>query len=395
MTPRAVPGAGGERADVHDGDPAGDERFARAIVDTIREPLLVLDGDLRVESANPAFYRHFRVTPEETLDRSFFSLGSGQWDVPVLRAVLETVIPEHAEVRDVEVEHDFPGLGRRTMLVNARQVQWEGHAYRLVLVALEDVTEQRRAERALARSSRELQRSNRELEEFAHAASHDLQEPLRKIGAFSDRLATEEGDRLGEQSRLYLERIQAAVVRMQTRIDDLLELARVGRERPSPEPVDLRAIVDSALDQLGALLPPDAEVGVGTLPGLEADPLRMELLFQNLLGNSIKYRRTDTPLRIEVSGEVADPPVSAEGPWVRLTVRDNGIGFDPEYSERIFGAFQRLHGRTEYEGSGVGLSICRRVVEQHGGTITAHGQPGEGARFEITLPAVQPSDEDI
>lgn len=381
---------------VHDVDRVGvasaatgaGERFAHAIVETIREPLLVLDEDLRVESANAAFYRHFRVAPPDTVDRSLFALGNGQWDIPALRHLLETLLSAHEEVRDLEVEHDFPHLGRRIMLVNARQVRDEEQAYGRILVAFEDVTEARRAARELQRYAGELERSNRELEEFAHAASHDLQEPLRKIGTFSDRLTRSvDEEALGADARLYLERIGVAVSRMQTRIDDLLRLARVGRERPRPELLDLGAVLASALDDLGSELPEDATVEVTELPPVVADRVRMELLFQNLLGNAAKYRRPDVPLSIGVRGESVAAGDPEERPGVLISVEDNGIGFEPRYAERIFGAFQRLHGRSEYEGSGVGLSICRRIVEQHGGTIRAHGRPGQGARFDIWLPA--------
>lgn len=372
----------------HRADPSP---LAGAIFETIREPLLILDGGLRVESANPAFFRHFRVSTEETLGRSLFELGDGQWNVPALRELLESVLPEHREVEDFQVDHVFPAVGRRIMLVNAREVPRDEAGGGHVLVALEDITARWRAERASRRYARELERSNRELEEFAHAASHDLQEPLRKVRVFTDRLATAlASGATREVVDGNVDRIRSAAQRMQTRIDDLLKLARVSREPPRYGPVDLETTVTGVFKELQAALP-DVEARLVTegLREIQADPLRLELLFQNLLGNAIKYRHPGRSLVIQVGAEEAPPPPADARRWVHVSVQDNGIGFDPVYAERIFGAFQRLHGRSEYEGSGVGLAICRRLVELHGGTIGATAVPGEGARFDVLLPMTQ------
>ncbi len=366
--------------------------IAGAIFDTIREPLLVLDDALRVEASNRTFQRHFRVAEREIAERSLFELGQGAWNVPALRELLESVLPEHREVRDFEVDHVFPGLGRRVMLVNAREIVGTQGARERILVALEDRTATWRAERARDEADRELRRSNRELEEFAHAASHDLQEPLRKVRVFADRLHARLRDpTLGDPESLeLLERITAAAERMQTRIDDLLRLARVSRERPRPTAVDLAALVRATFGELQSAWPRvDAALRVEPDDSswvVQGDSALLKLVFQNVLGNAFKYRDPSRPLEIVARRTTGEPPDDDPRRWVAVCVQDNGIGFEPQYEERIFGAFQRLHGRTEYEGSGVGLSIARRIAERHGGTLRAEGRPGEGATLVLTLP---------
>jgi PAS domain S-box-containing protein len=245
-----------------------------------------------------------------------------------------------------------------------------------------DVTARKRAEQALQRQAKELARSNAELEQFAYVASHDLQEPLRKIQAFGDRLKHKCSEALNEDGRDYLARMQNAAGRMQTLIHDLLALSRVGSHPHPFTPMDLNEVVhgvvsdlESRVEQLGG------RVEVSSLPTVRADRMQMRQLFQNLIGNALKFHKLDQPPVVKVSSR---PEGEAGG--CSIIVEDNGIGFDEKYLERIFQVFQRLHGRGEYEGSGIGLAICRKITERHGGTITAASKRGEGARFEINLP---------
>lgn len=360
--------------------------LAMAIVATVRQPLLVLAEDLRVVSANPAFYRQFLTEPESTIDVPLWELGNGQWDIPLLRGLLEDILEEHGVVEGFEVSHDFERLGHREFVLNARQVVLEQQQFRLVLVAFEDVTEQRAAQRAMQESAVQLRRSNRDLEEFAHAASHDLQEPLRKVRTFADRFVRSvDRASLSEQQQQFLERMHDAAGRMQTRIDDLLKLARITRVSPRRQVIAVEDVLKGVLRDLDtAIAAEGAVVDVGPLPDLEADPTLLALLLQNLVSNALKYRRPDVPPRIRIrSADVLD---RTGRPAAEITVTDNGIGFDPEYAERIFLPFERLHGSAEYEGSGVGLAISMRVAEAHGGTIHADGAPGRGATFTVVLP---------
>lgn len=242
-----------------------------------------------------------------------------------------------------------------------------------------DITEPKRAQFR-------LEQSNHELEAFAFVASHDLQEPLRKIQTFGERLKARATE-LSPESRDYVERMQVSATRMRRLIDDLLAFSRVSSKAQPFKRVDLSAVARDVLEDLETSIQrAGALVEIGPLPTLEADPLQMRQLIQNLLSNALKFRREGVPPVISVSASRREGPPTA---WV-LEVKDNGIGFDEKYVERIFAVFQRLHGRGQYEGTGIGLAICRKIAERHGGHITAHSKPDEGATFIVTLPARQP-----
>jgi light-regulated signal transduction histidine kinase (bacteriophytochrome) len=240
------------------------------------------------------------------------------------------------------------------------------------------------------RITESLKRSNDSLQEFAAVASHDMQEPLRKIQSYSNLLATKFSQQIGEQGGEYLQRIGSAAERMQSMINDLLALARVATRANPFAPVDLEAAVREVLTDLDmAIQRSQAEVEVGDLPRISADPTQIRQLLQNLLGNALKFRKPDEPPRVSVKGRVIPAPAGASGLFCEITVEDHGIGFDEECSEEIFRPFQRLHGRGEYEGTGIGLAICQKIVTRHHGTIVAEGHPNSGARFTITLPLSQ------
>ena len=238
--------------------------------------------------------------------------------------------------------------------------------------------------RELERRAVELTRSNAELEQFASVASHDLQEPLRKVQAFGGRLIRGYGPEMDDRSRDYLQRMVNSAERMQMLVQDLLSLARV-RSRARPfESVDLGDVVADVLEELDLLVTErGATVTVAKLPTISADPTQMAQLFRNLIANALKYVRPDVAPVIHVGAEIWDERAT-------IRVQDNGIGFEPQYSEKIFRIFQRLHGRDEYVGTGIGLAICQRIVERHDGLISADSTPGEGATFIVDLPLRQP-----
>jgi signal transduction histidine kinase len=240
-----------------------------------------------------------------------------------------------------------------------------------------------------------LRRSNRELQDFAYVASHDLQEPLRKIQAFGDRLKTKFAPALAEDGRDYLERMQNAASRMQTLINDLLAYSRITTNAQPFVPVDLRQITREVLGDLEVRIEQtQGRVVVGELPTVDADPLQMRQLLQNLIGNALKFNREYTHPIVKVYAQPvngAAPGPDGNGARCQLFVEDNGIGFDMKYLDRVFGMFQRLHGRDQYEGTGVGLAICRKIAERHGGEITAKSGAGQGATFIVTLPVHHPN----
>jgi PAS domain S-box-containing protein len=253
--------------------------------------------------------------------------------------------------------------------------------------------ERRRAEERLQAFTAQLERSNRELQDFASVASHDLQEPLRKIQGFAGRLRARYAPALGDQGLDYLERMETAAERMRILIQDLLAFSRITTKAQPFAPVDLAQVARDVLSDLeGRIQQTKGEVHLDELPTLEADATQMRQLLQNLIGNALKFHQPEMAPLVKVHGQLfANGRVLARADRAHaqeccITVQDNGIGFDEKYRERIFQVFERLHGRGEYEGTGMGLAICRKIAERHGGRINAASTPGQGATFIVTLP---------
>lgn len=260
------------------------------------------------------------------------------------------------------------------------------------VVVFKDITERKQVQDSLARKAAELARSNSELEQFAFVASHDLQEPLRKIQAFGDRLKVKCQPIQAPDIQDYLERMQSAAARMRNLINDLLAFSRVIRSSEPFVTVDLNEITKEVLGDLEVRIEKSgAKVEIEDLPKIDADPMQMRQLMLNLLSNALKFQPTGASPVIKISATTFTP-LSREA-QCELRVQDNGIGFDEKYMDKIFAVFQRLHGRTEYEGTGVGLAVCRRIIDRHHGTITARSQPEKGATFIVTLPMKQAAPE--
>jgi len=303
------------------------------------------------------------------------------------------------------------GMGTSVLLATAVYLAGKARASERAARAAADelrgeVAHRRAAEAALADANRELARSNRELEDFASVASHDLQEPLRKIQAFGDRLVARHAADLPPEARDYLTRMQAAAGRMRKLINDLLAFSRVTTRGEPFAPVDLDRVAREVVSDLEAQVErTGGRVEVAPLPTIDADGFQMRQLLQNLIANGLKFHKPDVPPVVHVSATAtgagaardtgdAELPAGGDGngrpgaatETVELRIADNGIGFDEKYLDRIFTVFQRLHGRTEYEGTGIGLAVCRKIAERHGGRITARSRPGGGATFIVTLP---------
>ena len=486
------------------------QTYAESIVETIYQPLVVLTADLRVMSANRSFYQTFEVSPEETKGRLIYSIGNGQWDIPALRELLEEIVPKNTHLNNFEIDHNFPAIGRKKMLLNARRIYREGKGTDRILLALEDITDQkqmeealknsetrfrrlfetaqdgilildaetgqisdvnpflvemlgysredflgrklweigafedketskaafselqskgyiryedlpletrdgrridvefvsnvylvnhktviqcnirditerRRAEEALAdrtvhleRLNRELVVLNAELDDFTYVASHDLQEPLRTLTAFSDLLRKDLGESLPERAAQDLGFITDAAKRMQTLIKDLLALSRAGQVAKKREKVSLSECADLALEALAIRVKETgAEVSRDELPAVWGDSTLITELYQNLIGNALKFSADQRPI-IRLTVE------EREGDQI-FGVKDNGIGIEPKYAQEIFKPFRRLHGRSSYEGSGIGLAICRKIVERHGGKIWVESEPEKGSHFRFTI----------
>ncbi len=347
--------------------------FAEAIVDTVREPLVILNQNLRVVSANRAFHETFRTTPKETEDRLIYDLGEGQWNIPTLRELLDNILPAHSTFRDFEVVHEFARVGRKVMLLNAREVFDANAQARTILLAIEDTTDRKRTEDA-------LKATNAELQNFAYALTHDLQEPVRMVVNFTQLLAREHDGKLGQPSDQFIAYSVEGALRIEALLKALLtywETTEQGQD--SFGPVDCNEVLAKTLTNLHAVITKSgANVSSEPLPTVVAEQVMLMQVFQNLIANSIKYRGEKAP-RIHVAAHK-----DAEE-WL-FSVRDNGIGIDPPDAERVFGMFKRLHG-PDIPGAGIGLALCKKVIERHGGRIWVESEAGKGATFKFTIPA--------
>jgi PAS domain S-box-containing protein len=246
---------------------------------------------------------------------------------------------------------------------------------------LEDRVEQRTEE--LIKANKELQRSNKELEDFAYVASHDLREPLRKITSFSNLLEVRHKKELSESAQMYVESMKKASTRMNTLINDLLTYSRVATKAQPFKEVNLNKVIEEAIEDVQIRIEQSkAKVTVERLGTIEADALQLRLLFQNILSNALKYKQENIIPRISIKAKQKDNTIT-------LFIKDNGIGFDEKYLDRIFTIFQRLHGKGIYDGTGIGLAICKKIIERHNGTITAKSVEGKGTTFIVTLPLKQ------
>jgi two-component system CheB/CheR fusion protein len=504
--------------------------YAQEVFDTIRESVLVLDTDLRVRSANRTFYNTFKLKEEETEGTIIFELGNRQWDIHQLRQFFYEIIPNQDTFHGYEIAHEFPHIGEKVLLLNVRKIIQKVHKKHLVLIAIEDITEHRRAQRvmaeremwfrnmannvpvmiwvsgvdkkrnflnktwleftgqtssgsikdswkdvihpddlkeylnlynasfmeretfqteyrirrndgeyrwmldiakptyspegaflgyigsctelhekkilhdelekrvgertkALEEMNKELQRSNNELQQFAYVSSHDLQEPLRKIMTFADRLGPLK-ERLPEQGRVYVDKITESSARMTRLIDDLLDYSRISRTNGKFTQTDLTKVVkDVLVDFEVTMQQKKAKMTIDPLPTVLAIPLQMEQLFHNLISNAFKFSKEDNDSEITIScrtlpkGEIKKHPALEENKsYVEIVVKDNGIGFSPEFADQIFVIFQRLNDKKNYPGTGIGLALCYKIVANHGGEIYAKSVENQGAAFYVILP---------
>jgi two-component system sensor kinase FixL len=261
---------------------------------------------------------------------------------------------------------------------------------------IHDISDQKMAEEKLRRYAAELERSNRELQDFAYVSSHDLQEPLRKIQAFGDRLKAKESEQLSEQGKDYIDRMLNAAFRMQRLINDLLSFSRVTTQSQPFTKIDLNLLHREVLSDLEVMIDKTgARIEFEALPAIEAEAIQMRQLFQNLISNALKFRKEEQAPVIKIYAKLIQRKahlISTPGDeQVEIYVQDNGIGFDEKYLDRIFNVFQRLDGQ-KYEGSGIGLAICRKIAIRHGGDITARSEPGKGSLFIVTLALKQPKE---
>ena len=356
-------------------------RYLAFVIQTVPVPLLVLDLKLQVKIANAAFCRVFQVKADQTENRLIYELGKGQWDIPALHKLLEESLPGKEKVENYELDHQFKNVGHKIMVLNARRID----SMQVILLSIEDATEQKDREHglqelnvALTREGSKLKKSNVELEQFVAVASHDLQEPFHIISSFMSLLVSRYKDKLEPKAQEFIKIAEDASGRAQDLIRSLLDYARVDNVETAWETVDLKLVVVQVLSDLRSEVEnSSAEIVCGPLPKITGVRLHLTRLFMNLISNAIKYR-SEQPLKIYISAR------KEKTDWI-FQIKDNGVGFDPKEKVRIFDMFRRLQ-RREISGVGIGLAICKKIVERHGGKMWAESELGKGASFYFSIP---------
>lgn len=509
--------------------------YVEAVFDTIQEAVILLDKDLRIKTANKAFYSIFQAKEETTEGILIYELGHRQWNIPELRELLQQILHNHTQFQNREIRHSFAGIGEKVLLINGRCIIQKIHRQQLILLAIQDITAHRDAQRLmheretwfrnmadnapvmiwvadrskqrnffnrtwleftgkkleaqvgsewknsvheedrsrairiynsyfderkpyeldyrllradgqyrwiqetgkpdistegifvgfigscieihdkhtvheeleqldkkrtldLEEINKELYQSNSELKQFAYVASHDLQEPLRKIMTFADRLQSN-ADNLSETQQKYIDKITISSQRMTRLIDDLLNFSRTSRLDKAFLKTNLKKVVEEVLPDFELVIgQKGGRIDIDKLPTLQAIPLQMEQLFHNLISNALKFTRASVPPLISISSKVLTPEAVAffkdlqpNIKYYEIIVKDNGIGIEQEFAEQIFVIFQRLNGKEQFPGTGIGLALCKKIVNNHNGVIFATSQNNEGATFHIILPATQPA----
>jgi two-component system CheB/CheR fusion protein len=395
------------------------KNYTEAIVATLREPIVVLDTNLRIKNINRAFSKKYSITKEEAAGKLIYEIQNHLFDNIPMRDMLEKVLKEKTQLDDYQISVNLLPYGESIMLLNVRQVTNEASKKQLILLAIEDITERRIAEKKLQvlsdgfeakvlertadllsanneleSSVKKLHGANIQLQEYAYVASHDLQEPLRKILMFISRLLGME-EKISNEAYILLEKISKSSTRMNTLIKDLLAYSYLNNPEKQFIKTNLNEIVEDILVDFELLIEEkNIEVKQKKLPIINAIPLQMNQLFYNLISNALKFCKNDDSIcKIEISSRelttaqikkfpVLDPALV----YYEIIIKDNGIGFDNQYENKIFTMFQRLHNNEIYTGTGIGLSIGKKIVENHNGIIYSKAKENIGAEFHIILP---------
>jgi signal transduction histidine kinase/FixJ family two-component response regulator len=374
--------------------------YALNIVETVRKPLLILDATLRVRFANRAFYQTFHVSSEETENRLIYELGNGQWDIPDLRTLLEDVVPKSSVFNDFELEHTFPAIGRRVMLLNARKLQ-AGHHGELLVLAMEDVTERRRVEEEVAKAKEAAEAANRAKSAFLANMSHEIRTPMNAILGFSQLMLRDQG--LNSQQNQYLGTINRSGEHLLALINDILEMSKIeaGRTTLNPTTFDLPGLLED-LEMMFRVRTDAKKLSflvelIGDVPQyIVTDINKLRQVFINVLGNAVKFTgRGGIGLRVRVDRE------DSREPFLRVEIEDTGPGISADEQDKLFRHFEQTKtGQKAGTGTGLGLAISREFVRLMGGDITVSSQVGKGSVFVIHLPlkeggaqAVQPKNK--
>jgi PAS domain S-box-containing protein len=372
--------------------------FAESLINTVREPLIALDKDLRVVKASRSFYEFFKVSSGETIGTLIYDLGNRQWDIPKLKELLETILPEKTTFDNYEVEHDFSTIGKRIMLLNARKIQTGSEKEQVILLAIEDITERKKNENELAIAKAEAEQANAAKSEFLSRMSHELRTPMNSILGFAQLMDMGE---LNPNHKKGVNQILKNGKHLLELINEVLDIARIetGRVAVSLEPVEISQSILETIDIVRNLaeenhitVEPDASIINGLF--VKADHQRFKQVLLNLITNAIKYNVKGGSVKVECKIRKQVKSIeNAEGRAenvIRISVIDTGKGIAKEYIEKLFNPFERIGAeRTETEGTGLGLAISKKLVEAMSGKVGVESETGKGSAFWIELPQTE------
>ncbi|WP_428229558.1 sensor histidine kinase [Flavobacterium sp.] len=365
------------------------KRLYDSIANNTPDLVYVFDLGYHFTFANQALLSMWGKTAEDAIGFGLRENGYEEWHARMHEQEIDEIVAKKKTIRGT-VSFPHAELGSRVYDYILAPVFNENGEVEAIAGITRDITESKQTEEKLERlvveRTKELQRSNEDLQQFAHVASHDLKEPVRKIKTFINRLEEQLKGKLDESSIRFIERIHVATDRMFTMIDGVLAYSTINEGMQKPELVNLNEVIKNIETDLEvALQKTDGKILYKDLPQLEGAPVLLYQLFYNLINNSIKFAKANVPPQISIASEIKENDTD----FIQIMVTDNGIGFDPDYAGRIFETFTRLNPKDKYEGTGLGLSLCKKIVERHGGSIMAKGIPGEGTTFIITLPLQQ------
>ncbi|MCV2485063.1 ATP-binding protein [Flavobacterium sp. SH_e] len=366
--------------------------YAESIVQTIREPLIIIDKDYNVKSANPSFYKYFSSSEKDTEGLSFFEIGNCQWDIPEFKDLIFKMLVQKQTIEDYKLQILCNGNEKKTLMVNARLIQ-NTKPDGMILLAFEDITDLLASNELLNKRNAELQIYNEQLENFTSSASHDLQEPLNKIHMLCQRIFEKENG-LSENGKHNLQRVMYSVKNMSQLIADLINYSRINFTEKKFKKTDFNLLVKKTLNDIkDSIEEKKAVVTVDiTVNSINAIAFQIQQLLTNLILNSIKYSKEKIAPEISIetmkasSEEIINLGGNTETEYIKINVTDNGIGFDKDFESRIFEPFYRLHGKGEYAGSGLGLTLVKKIVSNHNGFIKASSKVGIGTTMSIYLP---------
>ncbi|MEO5975557.1 MAG: CheR family methyltransferase [Chryseolinea sp.] len=384
--------------------------YTEAIVNTVREPLTVLERDLRIKTINASFHKKFAITSLEAEGNFIYEIKNGLFENPILRSLLEKVIPQRIEVVDFEMQVTLAAVGECTVMLNARHVVTEKSTDQFILLGIEDITQRKIAQQRMIQFSEgleekikdrtaSLEQTNQQLEQFAHIASHELQEPLRKITTFSRLLQQSfEDGKPEEVIKKYLSKVEESSTRLTSLVQHMLDFASVTHHEKYFEKTKLSEIYANVLNDFELLIgEKKAIVTCDPLPEIEAIYFQLHQLFYDLISNALKFSKTGEPPIIHIAAHKLTkeqiklrPALNGNLSYYDIVFTDEGIGFEQKYAQQIFTIFQRLHATGGmYAGTGIGLALCKKIVQKHHGEIYAEGKPKAGASFHVILPVQQ------